>query len=185
MVVAANTAFVAEPDLGAGLLGHPPDQRELFLLPSLHPCRILLVGPVQRTLATQAQLLQQTARAGATQLDLEFLPDQPAHYGDGPERELKPVLQGCLIGYQVVQAFRLIGPQLHRTAKQLFGLQRTEPAAAVGGELVVDAAFAQAPGANDLFRVLAFLDGVDRADPDHFQGLVIEFASVEFGHPSS
>jgi hypothetical protein len=126
MVVAADTSFVAELDLGVGLLGHLPDQWELFLRPPLHWCRIVLVGPVQRTLAAQAQLLQQMVRAGATQLDLEFLRYQPANYGDGQDRELEPVLQGCLIGDQVVQAFQLIGPQLHWTAKQLLGFQLTE-----------------------------------------------------------
>lgn len=48
----------------------------------LDPGRILFVRPVQRTLAAQPELCQESVGAGAAQLDLKLRPVQPAQAGE-------------------------------------------------------------------------------------------------------
>ena len=151
-------------------------------LPTRHRLGILLVGPVQGTLWRQAELAQQPTHADLRQPYAELAADQLADHRAGPQRERELQLAGVVADDQCVDPLQLGAGQRGRPAGDRAGLERRKASLAVFRQPAIDRRPRHPQPRGNVFGIGTLLDLADRADPQLFQGLVVELAAVVVAH---
>ena len=147
-----------------------------------------LLGPVQRPLGGEAQIVQGAPDAGHREVHAEPGGDQPADDPAGPQRHGEPVIARIGLGDQRGQLTQLLAGELARPPGHRPGPQRLPAPAALRGQPGVDRPPVQAecrqPRA-DLGRRHAPGHLLGRPQPQHLQRPVVQLAAVVLPHSSS
>jgi len=156
-MIGAHPGLVAKVDVRSGLGGELPDAWILCFEPVFHLLRVLLVGPPQRTLGAQTQLLEQPVDRGAAELHPELPGHHLPHHLAGPQRELELHLHGVLHGDGLIQPVHGLAVELALLAAALPGFQRAGATGAVEREPVIDGGAVDAQGRSDYLGTFALL----------------------------
>jgi len=182
VVVRADPGLIGEVDRRPRLLGLGPNGRVDLALPRLNRGRVLLVGPVQRPLRGQPELVQQPAHTHHRQPHVELAADQLADHLPRPQRERKLQLPRISPDDQRVQPAQLLPGQPRRPPGHRPRPQRVLPTFPVLGHPAVHGAPGHSQCGGDILRMCPGLDLLDRAQPQHLQRLVVQLPAVVIPH---
>src|ERR1022692_4416518 len=184
MVVGSHARFVAEENPRSRLFRQLLNRRELLLAPAANPFRILFGRAIQRALATQAQLTQQTAHTADTQLQGELLAQYQPNHLACPKCEFKTEPERTLARDRFVQPPHLPGRDLHRPPFEYLCLQCAPSARPVQRQPGVNTTAAESQRLDDHLGTLSRLHLLHRPDSNLLQSLVVQFTRVPSCHSS-
>src|SRR5580700_2137530 len=125
VMIRAHVGGVAKEDLRSFPVRKGFDPRVFFVEPLLDQGLVSLLRAVQRLLASDAELRQQSTNRIGAQRDAKFVPDQLGDHVARPQRERKFQLQWILLRNCRVNPLHGARIQSGRSSKQRFGLQRS------------------------------------------------------------
>ena len=169
-------------DIGFLLLRQGFDLRIVILQPLPHERLVALDCSVQRLLAGDAELRQETAYRIGAQFYAELILDKLGHHLAGPQRKFKFQLQRVLPGHPVVDPQELLAIEFWRSPEKWLRLQRAPATAPVIREPPVDCCAPNADYSRHHFWAFTFLHAPHCAFAQCFQSRVIQLAGVILSH---
>src|SRR6516164_3912168 len=182
MVIRAHMRGVAEVDLSLFPLRQSLDPRECLLEPLLHQRLVPFQRTMQRPLAGDAELSEQSPDRDQAQRDIEFIVDQCRHHLARPQRKGELELQRVLLRHRVVNPLQLLAIEFRRTPEQRLGLQRSPAAAPILRQPTIDRRTIDAQNVGNNFRVFTILNTAHRTLTHRLQRRVIQSSRIVRSH---
>src|ERR1700691_1930475 len=127
VMIRAHVGGIAKEDLRFFPLRKGFDLRVFLLEPLLDQGLVALLRAVQRLLASDAELGQQSTNRIGAQRDAKLIQDQLGHHVARPQRERKLQLQRILLCHGLVDPLHSSCIQFGRSSKQRLGLPTSPP----------------------------------------------------------
>src|SRR5947209_9045115 len=162
--------------------GLPGNVGEGIPLPLLNRRRSALVGPLQRLLWGQSKLGEQLANRRPAKPDAELALDQAGHHRAGPQSRVQAILTRIMAIDPAEHLLLLARCQAAWAPTRPSGTQRfqAKPRLAGGLDPFVDRRAGEAVGGDDRGGGFAFPNPLNGYQPNGFQRLMIETATVSF-----
>src|SRR6202166_1084647 len=158
----------------------------VFLLePLLDQGLVALLRAVQRLLASDAELRQQSTNRIGAQRDTKLIQDQLGHHLARPQRERKLQLQRILLRHGLVNPLYGARIQFGRSSKQRLGLQPPPSTAPILRQPSIYCTAVYPQRSRHNLGIFASLYTTHGADAHRFQRRVIQFASIVSFHAAS
>src|SRR6516165_776390 len=182
MVIRAHMRGVAEVDLSLFPLRQSLDPRECLLEPLLHQRLVPFQRTMQRPLAGDAELSEQSPDRDQAQRDIEFIVDQCRHHLARPQRKRELELQRIRLRHRVVNPLQLLAIELRWTSEQRLGLQRSPAATSILCQPAIDRRTIDAQNISNNFGVFAILNTANRTLTHRLQCSVIQSSRIVCPH---
>src|SRR5262245_57625211 len=182
MVIRAHMRGVAEVDLSLFPLRQSLDPRECLLEPLLHQRLVPFQRTMQRPLAGDAELSEQSPDRDQAQRDIEFIVDQCRHHLARPQRKSELELQRILLRHRVVNPLQLLAIELRWTSEQRLGFQRSPAATSILCQPAIDRRTIDAQNISNNFGVFAILNTAHRTLTHRLQCGVIQSSRIVCPH---
>ena len=182
MKIGSDSRFILEIDSRPFFLGTLLDLWKNLLFPLLDQFRLSLVGTIQRLLATEPKLAQQSSNRGRAKPGAELTFNQVRDHRTGPQCKFKLELPGFFVTNCSIDPFDLGSRKFFRTSATLTGTQTVPSTRTVSGQPVVDTSSRKAQRFNDNFRALSGLYALHRSYAYFFHCLRYNLSSICFSH---
>src|SRR6202166_622159 len=182
VMIRAHMSGIAKEDLSLFTLCKGPDLRVFLLEPLLYQSLVALLRTVQRLLASDAELRQQSTNRISTQRYVKFVLDQLRHHVTRPQRERELQLQRILLRHRAVNPLHGARIQLGRSSKKRLGLQRSPSTSPILCHPSVYRAAVDPQRSRNNLGTFAGLYATHGTDTHRFQRRVIQLASIVLSH---